>query len=387
MQEDELEKAVHYCRQSLRLRQSPMAHWLLGRAYFLQEDYARAHGHFVFCLQAMGSALPVVLFDLALSCLHLFRFDDAEKYLHEYRRLEPEDDEADLLLAGMPRYREFRAGERMDDIRAEVYLRTGKVVLGTGTNGEEFEIEPALCHHFGLRATARVLGRLKAMLEAFGLKMDAIVSKGVEDLPVGIALAELLAVPLMDAADVRSGMRVLMACGAVRQPEPARQLRLAMETAGAQVIGFALGVCPDEEEGLPVLLDFDFVGVHGLSACFWFRVEPMSRFNFDRLAERKALEAGVEIPGHIRRGSKMNWLRRHLFYPPGQEGDEEEAGWDEILDPPRINPNVRAVANKIVREISRLEEDECLAPLLDYYLLRHRRLSIPVRPAQPESLS
>lgn len=274
-------------------------------------------------LSILDEGPPVVRVNAGRMLLALGRYDEAERLLRESN--EPC---AAMLLDALPRYREFRPGERTDEPRALRYLFGGTVVLGTlGDGGVALSGSTYLL--LSPRHVAVTVGRLRRLAALRGWHFDGVAGEGAHHGPVARLVAEVLGVPLVD--EPRRGRRVLLASAVVDGLETARRLRAPWEAAGARVLDFALGLSnvemPSPEE--PAL-----VGFVGCCAVPWFRVERRSRLVPDPTV------TGGEFPG----------------FRVGE---------------PFVNPNSKCVDAELREALRRDLEDPFARAVLAWYVERH----------------
>ena len=254
--------------------------------------------------------------------LALRRYDEAQAVLTLC-----EEPAAQVLLDALPRYREFRATERLDDVRAVRYLFATCLVLGTWGDGG-LALRGSRYLLLTHRHIAVTLQRLLALIKARGWTFDAVVGDGARHGPVAAALSTLLDVPHGSAGP---GSRVLLASAVLHSVEEARAARAPWIARGCKVMHLALGqVAPRE----PSTDEPALVGRVGRSAVPWYRVESYSRL----------------MPDDTVKGGP---------HPGFQVG------------PPTVDPNAVEVRARILAAVAEARADPHQDMVLDYYLRRH----------------
>ncbi|MEZ4467427.1 MAG: tetratricopeptide repeat protein [bacterium] len=209
--------------------------------------------------------------NLGRMLLALRRYDEAEEALKG-----AEDPSSQVLLAALPRYREFTAGERVDDLRAVRYLFATNIVLGTFGDGG---LTPNPRRYLLLTPVhiALTVRRLLALVERRGWRFDGVAGSGPHHGPVARLCAHALGTELLTAAP-GPGCRVLLCSAILKSVAEARAVEASWRERGVRLLHFALGLVP---EGDPDTAEPEILGWVGRSAVPWHRVEPMSRLEPD----------------------------------------------------------------------------------------------------------
>lgn len=269
---------------------------------------------------------PQVLVNLGRMLLALGRYDEAQATLEGSG-----DASAKPLIDALPRYREYRGADRVDDARAVRYLFARTAVLGTlgdgGTN---------LANTRYLLLTPRHLvvtvGRFVRLAAQRGWTFDGVVGGGAHHGPIAAMVAECLGCPLVDRPS--PGARVLVCSGVLNGLSEARERVRPWRAAGAAMqlaAGFVASGDPDLDEP-------ELVGFVGRAAVPWYRVEPFSRLQPD--------EGG---------------------------GDSEWPGFK--VGPAVIDPNIGRVKEALLAAWrARGSDDPYADPVLEYYTRRHADL-------------
>lgn len=197
--------------------------------------------------------------------LALRRYDAAEEVLALC-----EEPAAKVLLDALPRYREFTARERVDDVRAVRYLFSTCLVLGTWGDGG-LALRSSRYLLLSERHVATTIRRLLALIKVREWTFDAVVGDGPRHGPIARVLSRALGVTHGDAGP---GSRVLLANAALHTVEEARAARAPWLARNCKVMHFALGQVPPRD---PSADEPAVVGWVGRCAVPWYRVEPYSR--------------------------------------------------------------------------------------------------------------
>ncbi|MCA9527507.1 MAG: hypothetical protein KC549_14555, partial [Myxococcales bacterium] len=240
-----------------------------------------------------------------------------------------DDASSAVLLAALPRYREFAGGERVDDLRAVRYLFATNVVLGTFGDGG-LALNPRRYLLLSPVHIAVTVRRLQALVERKGWRFDGVAGAGPHHGPVARLCAHALGVDVLTAAP-GPGCRVLLCSAVLKSVAEARAAEAAWRDRGVRVLHFALALVPD---GDPDPAEPELLGWVGRAAVPWHRVEPMSR-----------LEPDASVT---------------------------DGAWPGFrVGPPVVDPNQERVSAGLIEAFEEGRRDVALRDVLDYYLIRH----------------
>ncbi|MCB9538869.1 MAG: tetratricopeptide repeat protein [Myxococcales bacterium] len=279
--------------------------------------------------QVVDGGDPHVRVNLGRMLLALGRYDEAAA---ELKKVE-EDESAKQLLDALPRYREFGADRRVDDLRTVRYLFGGTVVLGTlGDGGLRLVGSRYLL--LTPRHAASTIGRFVALVRRRKWTFDGVVGQGAHHGPVADAVARILGVPRLPTPE--AGARVLLCSAVVKGPVEAASLSRPWREAGARVMHLALGLVPT---GDPTPKEPDLVGFVNRCAVPWYRVEPYARLERDPDAPQDGDWPGFSVgPAFVDpNGARVAQELVEAYAARGADGQAEGIlGWY------RQHPQVRA---------------------------------------------
>ena len=262
--------------------------------------------------------------NLGRMLLALRRYDEAEEALQG-----ADDPAAVVLLNALPRYREFGAEERVDDLRAVRYLFASNLVLGTQGDGG-LTPNPRKYMLLSPQHIAVMVGRLVELCRARGWQFDGVVGAGPHHGPVARLVAHALDVECLAAAP-GPGCRLLLCSAVLRSVEETRALEAPFRDRGVRLLHFALAYVPegDPDHGEPAIL-----GWVGRSAVPWHRVDPMSR-----------LEPDESVTDGLWPGFRVG--------------------------PAAVDPNIERVSEGLIAAFEARARDAGARAILDYYQTRH----------------
>lgn len=262
--------------------------------------------------------------NLGRMLLALRRYDEAEEALQG-----SDDPSAAVLVNALPRYREFSAEERVDDLRAVRYLFATNIVLGTLGDGG-LTPSPRKYLLISPQHLAVTVGRLVELSQARGWRFDGVVGSGPHHGPVARLCAHALGLEVLSAAP-GPGCRLLLCSAVIRSVEETRALEAPFRDRGVKLLHFAQTYVPegDPDHGEPAI-----VGWVGRAAVPWHRVDPMSRLEPD--------------------------------------DDVTDGPWPGFrVGPPSVDPNVERVSAGLIAAFDARGRDSAARAILDYYLVRH----------------
>ena len=262
--------------------------------------------------------------NLGRMLLALRRYDEAEEALKG-----AEDPSSQVLLHALPRYREFAADERVDDLRAVRYLFATSLVLGTQGDGG-MTPNPRKYLLISPQHVAVTVGRLVELVRLKGWAFDGVAGSGPHHGPMARLCAQALGLEVLPAAP-GPGCRLLLCSAIIKSVEEARSLEAPWRDRGVRVLHFAQAFVPegDPDHGEPAV-----VGWVGRAAVPWHRVDPMSRLEPD--------EGVTDGP----------W--------PGFR-----------VGPAAVDPNIERVSAGLVAAFDGRGRDPTARSILDFYMARH----------------
>lgn len=268
---------------------------------------------------------PQVQVNLGRMLLALGRYDEASEAL-----LAADDASAEPLLDALPRYREYKGADRLDDTRAIRYLFARTLVIGTlGDGGTHLANTRYLL--LTPRHIAVTVGRFLRLADRRGWVFDAVHGGGAHHGPLADCLSEFLGVPVV--AKPSAGLRVLVCSAVVNGTQEARDRTRPWREAGAHALHLALGFVA---AGDPDVAEPDLIGFVGRCAVPWYRVEPWSRLQ------------------------------------PDEEGTANDPEWPGFMvGPAVVDPNVGRVKTTLIEAWTARQDDPYVAAVLAYYEARH----------------
>jgi Flp pilus assembly protein TadD len=254
--------------------------------------------------QVVDGGDPHVRVNLGRMLLALGRYDEAAAELTKVE----DDESAKQLLDALPRYREFGADRRVDDVRTVRYLFGGTIAL--------------------------TIGRFVALVRRRRWTFDGVAGQGAHHGPVADAVARILGLPRLPTPE--AGMRVLLCSAVVKGPVEAASLSRPWREAGARVMHLALGLVPT---GDPTPKEPDLVGFVNRCAVPWYRVEPYARLERDPDAPQDGDWPGFSVgPAFVDPNGAR--VAQELVEAYAARGADGQAGG--VLGWYRQHPQVRA---------------------------------------------
>ena len=163
----------------------------------------------------------------------------------------------DALLVAR-RHLEFPA-YRSTNLKDRLYIDHGAVVLGTaGDDG--LTVNSAKDRAYGYADVAVTVGRLLRLIRDQGWQLSAACSTDEGAMPLTLALARVLDVPVLTVDQLTDEDLTLVVIGVGRRPE---LCDVALERIPGKMISFAMAIAWPLEEDLVT----DVVGVHCTGSC------------------------------------------------------------------------------------------------------------------------